>query len=210
MSELNPYVSPSDRPAPIRPVPELSPPQSVNYRFLEEDLIAAGQYTHQYSPEVALLQRKYQRRWFVVGLVMTTNACLAHLLLPGAPGFLKLTLFIVGLTLLLLAAIYPLRVQRLVRRRMKIFMRSGVIRLSDAPRSVTICRDGVATEEPHVSSMVGWPAIERVRVTEKHLFIFWQPLSPITVPLHAFATEESFQAYCQLAERLWEEQREPA
>jgi hypothetical protein len=185
----------------------LSPPQSVKYSLIEADHIAAAHYTNSHSPAVAAFHRRMRRRTLLAGCVMVATSSVLHLTAPDFPPFPKAMLLIGGSALVLLGALHPLRIRRAVRARTRSFIRQGIVPLSDDETRLTIDEKGIAVEQPHLATMIAWPKITHVRATPEHLFLYWQPVTPLTVPARGFVSEEGFTGFCRLAERLWEEHR---
>jgi len=104
---------------------------------------------------------------------------------------------------LLLQVVGPRLAERNVRRIYKGSEGKGEFR----HRRLTLSAEGVHSVSEVGDYITKWPGIEKVAVTDEHLFLYTSPTAAIIVPKRAFDDEWGFAEFVDYARRYYEADR---
>jgi hypothetical protein len=175
----------------------------VEYSLEIDDALAFVQYNWKYGPKELRLKRFGWIGAFLLG-GMLYLAGLDITLNGNLSGLTILLLFLLGGTLLIQMLI-PWFADRKVRR---LFKRSEG-KAEFQWRRLTLSSEGLHSVSEHADGIMKWPAIEKIVVTDEHLFLYTSPTAAIIVPKRAFEEEWQFTDFVDHARRYHEAHRPP-
>ncbi|QDU87030.1 hypothetical protein Pla175_03840 [Pirellulimonas nuda] len=207
MTEPNPYQSPAPAGAYTPPrVEAIEPPVTVRVQE-DEDMIAITvdrvlKYDATYRSTVAAQRSRQLMYAFLTGAVGVA---------AWAPDrkSMALSVFLVGLSIryLIGAAFTWRRLKRAITQQTIARIERCKNSPQDGAYSLTLQYEGVRIARPNVSSEMRWGYFCGVRRTDEFLFLERGEGDDITIPARAFHDEAAFEAFCDLARRLWENHR---
>lgn len=204
MSTDNPYASPSPQEVAHREVPQLEPPQSVSFHLTEEEVLNMLDLVQKGS---GTLQQQISRRKHVFLAVAACMAILSGLVVwvdsIWSPFF---AIFLVMSVLFCLDAIrLPKRHQKTQQKLAREMLRREEQALLDRKFTSSLLAEGYQSGDQDGHTFRKWKAIPKVERAAGLLLVYLTPLSAHPIPGRAFFDETAFEAYCQLAERLWQQ-----
>ena len=202
MAVDNPYSSPTDAPAPPREVPTLEPPQSVTYQISQDEAKEVAWHLSRLNP---FYYRRTRRRqlWFV-GFAIVFAGVAAYFYLKNIGMDLLSYLFLFYAVFLLYAA------YRLPSRARKATVRLTLEAQSqdrnswiDNSMKVTLQDEGLRIDNDNGYQFRKWSRLDEVEVTETMLYLHFSHFTGLPIPSRAFYDEAAYEAFCDLAKRLW-------
>ena len=110
-----------------------------------------------------------------------------------SPSFIAFAVIVSVLWVVLYPKIFKKRISRVVTKRVKEDKNENVF----SPATVTIDDEAITKESDSLSSRALWTTIQKVAVTEKHLFVFVNFANAFIIPLEAFSSEVEKEAFIQ-------------
>lgn len=101
---------------------------------------------------------------------------------------------------LLFALIFPLILRPIARGMIRSMLGSDS-KLFGRHRAV-LDESGVLETTPSGENRTAWSAVERIEVTERHVFVYTSPTSALTIPRAAFPSDTAAREFIAEAERL--------
>jgi hypothetical protein len=74
--------------------------------------------------------------------------------------------------------------------------------------SVALDADGVRQKSPSAESFIRWSSIEKVALTDTHLFLYGSAVSAFAIPRRAFADDVQWNEFASLAQRYHADSRQ--
>ncbi len=173
--------------------------QSIEYTVAVADIVAFNDHHHRTSPHTRRMIRTLQ---MVVGLAIVGMGVWP--LFQGAPALTFGPLLAVGVAFVIaMPALFAWSVRRSARRQLA----EGHNRSVLGPRKLEIGDDALVEISEQGQQQTRWSAVERVVVTDEHVFIYLSATAGHTVPRGAFATAEQMHAFVGAVRSQVEAQR---
>lgn len=201
METENPYLSPWRSAEPGRTVPQLEPPQAVSYRLTEEEVLAASKHLTSSNRTVYRYVRRRQRILLLCAGVMAFLSTMIALTDSVSHPLCVICGVMAAVMCMLAMRIHTQNSRAWAKLQKQILTEEDVP--YDIRTQATLMADGIqyATDEGH--SFRKWAAVPKIERIEGQLLVYDTPLTANCIPGRAFFDEAMFEAYCQLAERLW-------
>lgn len=161
--------------------------QTVDYTVSTQDIIAFNQFHHGASPHSRRLLRLLQ----LASAVAITAACTLPLqnnrpLLPIGPWLVFAAAFI-----LLVPALFRWSIRRSARRQLAEGHNQGIL----GPRRLEVRDTALVELSDSGEQHTRWHAVEKVEVSEGHVFVYLSATAGYTVPREAFADNAAVVAF---------------
>lgn len=111
-----------------------------------------------------------------------------------SPFFTVLALVLSALWIIFYPGIFRWRVAQVVTKRVKEGQSNNLF----CDTNLTLDEEGITKESEFINSKVSWSSIEKVAVTNKHIFIFINYANAFAIPLSAFSSKEEKDSFTKL------------
>ncbi len=172
----------------------------IEFRLIPEDFVAARScHTRQYWKQLIFLH---------VALIILAGVLVC---LSFAPQIKQAGLVPGLITPAILISIHTLMyfVLFLSRHRIAVsgiakFLRQGKNAKLLEPRQLTISPEGISQSSAHSAGITMWTGIEKIAVTEDHVFFYVSRQRAIILPRRAFASNQDFTHFVETAQGYFE------
>lgn len=203
MDNLNPYASPNPSEADLRPTTDLSPPQRVSLQLTEDEALLVSEHLTATNQALRKFIRQRQTRHLISAAVLAAGCAMV-----AVGDSLSNPICIIGgvySALLVLAAIRLPERSRQANAQVSRDMLADDASTSLDAHSVTLEADGFRVENENGHSFRKWKATPKVEQTNGMLLLYSSTFSAHAVPSRAFFNEAAYEAFCHLAQRLWQD-----
>ena len=190
----NPYASPAAEAPLVAEVVISDEGRTVEYEIVIEDLVAWNAWVNRHA---ASLRTNFLRGWLLIGVMLLVLVVVFSSMFPNETA----GLLAMGVVTLMLWLAYPIYYRWKVSRLARAMYSEGVSNLVGR-RRLSLSADYVVFSSPLSQSIIRWAGIEQVVVQREATYLLLSKISAIVVPRRAFATDEQFNAFAQLAEGL--------
>lgn len=202
MSTENPYASPEAAATPAAERLELEPPQTVNYRLTEDELVTLTLHIHDNLGTFQEYIKERQKRVMLIAIGFGIVSFLIYLL--GEDRWFIVVLFAVIAGSLALAAIRLRNQSRKTSEQMaRGFLANENADDLNRKYHATLLEEGFQIADQHGHGFRKWPAVPKLDRAGDMLLVYVSGSSAHAIPSRAFLNEQTFEAFCKLAEKLW-------
>jgi hypothetical protein len=175
----------------------------VEYTLEVDDALAFYHYHRAYGPTH---HRPSAVRWRGLVVLSVLIAVLMGMEIWFFREISSLTMILLGsLLFLVMFTVFLQRAQPgIIERRLRRLFRGSEGKGAFRPKRLTISPDGLTTVSDYTSTILLWPASEKVAATEAHVFFYTSPTDAVIVPKRAFADEWRFTEFVDQARRYHE------
>ncbi len=175
----------------------------AQYKLNKDDYKAFNMYHHHQSPST---QKQYYRSWFmpiVWWLIIFTALWYFSLNEERSPmqGLKDLSPLLSFIPIYLIY--YPLAFRRKLRKAIEAMLDEGHNIDLFGNKEVSISEAGIDTLSEYSSNSIKWPAIEKIVLFKKYIFIYQSAVEAIIIPSKAFASTEDFNSFYNSANTFW-------
>jgi hypothetical protein len=175
---------------------------TVEYQLTPDDFTTFNLYHFNHSPTA---RRQYYRGLLlpvVVWLSIWALLWYRTYIDSGAPlqAFLDLLPLLVFVPLYLLA--YPWLRRRTFRQTVSTMANEGSNRDLFGWHRVSVRDEGITEEGQHSRSTFSWDAVEKVAMTDDHVYVYVSAMAAIIIPRRAFASEAEWRELADTLARL--------
>ncbi len=173
----------------------------VEYSLEIDDALAFVRYNWKHGPKELRLKRfGWVSAFLLGGMVFLIGV---DMTLFGDLSDLTIFLLFISGGILLMQMLTLWFAERKVRRLFKGSEGKGEF----VWRRLTVSSEGLHSVSEHSDAIVKWPAIDKIVVTDNHLFLYTSPRAAIIVPKRAFEDEWRFAEFADQARRYHEAHR---
>jgi hypothetical protein len=176
----------------------------IEYALVPDDLVAFAQYHADHPPTPI----RTGRRQTVLVALLGGVACVVTLMndrVADKASALAIILIWIG-TLLLLPWYYPRKwlIRKAVLRKLKQDKDDLIL----GSRRLVLTSQGIKSADPVSAAFFDWKGVEKLAMTDHHLFIYLTPVVAHAIPKRVFADEEAFLEFLETARRYRQEAKE--
>ena len=170
----------------------------------KDDVVAYNMYHFAHSPAV---RQQGFRAVAVTLVVLVVWSGLLGVLVFGSDGPLDTARAIwpllLGPPLFLLVMILVFRRRtRRTRKTVERMLDEGENKGLFGEHRITLTPEGVNDSSDFHKKLTSWDAVERVAVTDQHLFVYTNAIEAVIVPRRSFPNEASFTSFVEAAKRF--------
>jgi hypothetical protein len=197
---INPYnAGPAHIPSPLAPGSTMASPTSIEFALDLEDYLAWNWHKVNSIPR---LVRQFRTIWVVIPLLCFIADVFVVRQLWGG-DLVELVMFssilpVIGIAY---AIMYPSRYRNAVRKNAVSLYSQSTNRALHGHRRMEISPAGIYLTGEFFESLLRWPLIVRIDVSEQYAFFDTGGLGGIIVPRAAFTQDAAFQAFIAAARR---------
>lgn len=204
MSADNPYSSPTDLQPPMAEGLQLEVPQTVSFHLTEDELVALTLRIHEHLGTYQRHIRVRQRRLFAIGFALGLLSVLYYLSEIG-DGLLPFFMASFGVALVIGALRLPASTRKFSEKFTRDSLAAESSELLDREFRATLLAEGFQMADQHGHGFRKWQAVPKLDRRDDMLLVYVTGTTAHGIPSRAFLNEQTYNAFCDLAERLWRE-----
>ena len=155
----------------------------ISYKLTEQDFIDFNVYHMNNSKtmkKTVLMQRLFGPLSFIIGIFVAYK-------ITDIPLWYWSICFAIAAVLWF--ALYPKMLERRIRKQVKKMLSEGQNKILLSDTTLTVNEEGIKCTTEYNETNTKFSAINKVEITNKHIFVYNNAVSAIIIPLSAFETQ---------------------